>query len=169
MQHWWLPSNGQGVRTRISDDRTWLAHCAAHYIESTGDVAVLDEQLQFLEGRALHPGEHDAYFLPDIADERASLYEHCARALDQSLAVGEHGLPLMGTGDWNDGMNRVGEGGKGESVWLAWILHATLVQWISIASARADGERSANWRTHAAALKSALEEQAWDGDSSVEL
>ena len=164
VQHWWLPSNGQGVRTRISDDRTWLAHCAAHYIESTGDVAVLDEQLQFLEGRALHPGEHDAYFLPDIADERASLYEHCARALDQSLAVGEHGLPLMGTGDWNDGMNRVGEGGKGESVWLAWILHATLVQWISIASARADGERSANWRTHAAALKSALEEQAWDGE-----
>jgi cyclic beta-1,2-glucan synthetase len=164
VQHWWLPSNGQGVRTRISDDRTWLAHCAAHYIESTGDVAVLDEEVQFLEGRELQPGEHDAYFLPDIAEQRASLYEHCARALDQSLAVGEHGLPLMGTGDWNDGMNRVGEGGKGESVWLAWILHAALMEWIPIASTRADSARSASWLTHAAALKTALEAQAWDGE-----
>ena len=164
VQHWWLPSNGQGVRTRISDDRTWLAHCTAHYIESTGDAAVLDEEVQFLEGRELQPGEHDAYFLPDIAEERASLYEHCARALDQSLAVGEHGLPLMGTGDWNDGMNRVGEGGKGESVWLAWILHAALMDFIPIASARADSARSASWLGHAAALKTALEEQAWDGD-----
>jgi cyclic beta-1,2-glucan synthetase len=164
VQHWWLPSNGQGVRTRISDDRAWLAHCAAHYIESTGDAAVLDEQVQFLEGRELQPGEHDAYFLPDIAEERASLYEHCARALDHSLAVGEHGLPLMGTGDWNDGMNRVGEGGKGESVWLAWLLHKALVEWIPIASARGDSARSANWLAHTAALNSAVEEQAWDGD-----
>jgi cyclic beta-1,2-glucan synthetase len=164
VQHWWLPSNGQGVRTRISDDRAWLAHCAAHYIESTGDAAVLDENLQFLEGRALQPGEHDAYFLPDIAEERASLYEHCARALDQSLAVGEHGLPLMGTGDWNDGMNRVGEGGKGESVWLAWILHAALMEWIPIASARGDSARSSSWLIHAAALKTALEGQGWDGE-----
>ena len=163
VQHWWLPSNGQGVRTRISDDRTWLAHCAAHYIESTGDVAVLEEEVQFLEGRDLQPGEHDAYFLPDISEQRASLYEHCARALDQSLAVGEHGLPLMGTGDWNDGMNRVGEGGKGESVWLAWILHAALMEWIPIASSRADSARSANWVNHAAALKTALEDKGWDG------
>jgi cyclic beta-1,2-glucan synthetase len=164
VQHWWLPSNGQGVRTRISDDRAWLAYCAAHYIESTGDAAVLDENLQFLEGRALQPGEHDAYFLPDIAEERASLYEHCARALDHSLAIGEHGLPLMGTGDWNDGMNRVGEGGKGESVWLAWILHAALMEWIPIASARGDSARSSSWLIHAAALKTALEGQGWDGE-----
>ena len=164
VQHWWLPPNGQGVRTRISDDRAWLAHCVAHYIESTGDAAVLDESLGFLEGRVLQPGEHDAYFLPDVADERASLFEHCARALDQSLAVGEHGLPLMGTGDWNDGMNRVGEGGKGESVWLAWILHAALTTWIPIAGARGESARSANWREHAAALKSALEDGGWDGD-----
>jgi cyclic beta-1,2-glucan synthetase len=164
VQHWWLPPTGQGVRTRISDDRTWLAHCAAHYIESTGDMGVLDESLAFLEGRVLQPGEHDAYFLPDIADERASLFEHCARALDQSLAVGEHGLPLMGTGDWNDGMNRVGEGGKGESVWLAWILHAALMSWIPIANARGETDRGANWLAHAAALKTALEEGGWDGE-----
>jgi len=164
VQHWWLPPTGQGVRTRISDDRAWLAHCVAHYIESTGDAAVLDEELAFLEGRALQPGEHDAYFLPNIAEERASLFEHCARALDQSLAVGEHGLPLMGTGDWNDGMNRVGEGGKGESVWLAWILHAALMTWIPIASARGDSARSANWLAHTAALKTALEDAGWDGD-----
>jgi cyclic beta-1,2-glucan glucanotransferase len=164
VQHWWLPPTGQGVRTRISDDRAWLAHCAAHYIEVTGDTAVLDESLAFLEGRELQDGEHDAFFLPNIAEERASLFEHCARALDQSLAVGERGLPLMGTGDWNDGMNRVGEGGKGESVWLAWILHAALMAWVPIANARGESARSANWLAHAAALKSALEDTGWDGD-----
>ena len=163
LQHWWLPPTGQGVRTRISDDRVWLAYVAAYYIESTGDAAVLDEDLGFLQGRALQPGEHDVYFMPDVAEERASLFEHCARALDQSLAVGAHGLPLMGTGDWNDGMNRVGEGGKGESVWLAWILHAALTTWIPIATARGDSVRSANWQTAATALKAALEEGGWDG------
>jgi len=118
----------------------------------------------FLEGRELQPGEHDAYFLPDIAEQRASLYEHCARALDQSLAVGEHGLPLMGTGDWNDGMNRVGEGGKGRACgWLGSYTRRSW-KWIPIASTRADSARSASWLTHAAALKTALEAQAWDGE-----
>jgi cyclic beta-1,2-glucan synthetase len=164
VQHWWLPPTGQGVRTKISDDRAWLAYITAYYMESTGDTAVLDEDLPFLRGRALEPEEHDAYFLPEVAEEHAPLYEHCARALDQSLAVGAHGLPLMGTGDWNDGMNRVGEGGKGESVWLGWLLYAALVIWAPIARARGEGARSAQWTQHAAALKNALEQGGWDGE-----
>ena len=93
------------------------------YIETTGDTAVLEEKIPFLEGRALQPEEHDAFFMPGVSDETATLFEHCARALDHALQVGEHGLPLFGTGDWNDGMNRVGEKGKGESVWLGWFLY----------------------------------------------
>ncbi|MEJ2370194.1 MAG: hypothetical protein P8Y07_05025, partial [Gemmatimonadales bacterium] len=119
VQHWWLPHSGQGARTRISDDRVWLAFATATYIACSDDAAILDEIVPFLEGPTLKPGEHDAFFQPMVADESASLFEHCARGLDQCLELtGEHGLPLIGTGDWNDGMNRVGEGGKGESVWL---------------------------------------------------
>jgi cyclic beta-1,2-glucan synthetase len=118
VQHWWLPHSGQGVRTRISDDRAWLATAVAHYVATTGDAAVLDEPVPFLEGQLLKPGEHDIFFLPTLSDRTATLFEHSALALDQSLAIGAHGLPLIGTGDWNDGMNRVGEGGLGESVWL---------------------------------------------------
>ena len=163
VQHWWLPPSGQGVRTRISDDRAWLACAAAHYVEATGDSAVLEERVPFLEGQALRAGEHDAYFQPVIADERATLYEHCARALDRSLAVGRHGLPLIGTGDWNDGMNRVGELGRGESVWLGWFLHATLVKFAALARARGDAARAARWEVHVAALRNALEQDGWDG------
>src|SRR5690606_26147785 len=116
VQHWWLPHSGQGVRTRISDDRVWLSFATATYIQVSGDAAILDEPVTFLEGPLLKPGEHDAFFQPMIADETASLFEHCARGLDQCLALtGELGLPLIGGGDWNDGMNRVGEEGKGES------------------------------------------------------
>ena len=162
-QHWWLPPTGQGVRTRISDDKVWLAHAAAHYVESTGDAAVLDEIVPFLEGQALRPGEHDAYFLPRLSEESASLFEHCARGLEQSFAAGKHGLPLIGTGDWNDGMNRVGEHGKGESVWLGWFLHATLTAFAPLAAARGEVARAARWRAHAAALLNALEQDGWDG------
>ncbi len=164
VQHWWLPHPGQGVRTRISDDRIWLACAAAHYVETTGDIAVLDEPVPFLEGQVLRPGEHDAYFQPMIADESATLFEHCARGLDQSLGVGEHGLPLIGTGDWNDGMNRVGEMGKGESVWLGWFLYATLVAFRPLAKARGDAARAAKWLSHAAQLRASLERDGWDGD-----
>ena len=164
VQHWWLPHSGQGVRTRISDDRAWLAYTTAHYVKASGDSAVLDELIPFLEGPRLGTGEHDSFFQPTISDETGTLFEHCARALDQSLALGGHGLPLIGTGDWNDGMNRVGEAGYGESVWLGWLLYATLKAFAPLADTRGETQRSAKWRTHAAALQVSLETEAWDGD-----
>jgi cyclic beta-1,2-glucan synthetase len=167
VQHWWLPpiagATGQGVRTRISDDVVWLAYCALQYIETSGDTAVLDQMIPFLDGRSLQSGEHDAFFMPGISEEQATLFEHCARGLDHALPVGEHGLPLFGTGDWNDGMNRVGEKGKGESVWLGWFLQTTLAAFAPVAAARGEPERAARWVAHAAALRESLE-QAWDGD-----
>ncbi len=164
VQHWWLPPSGKGVRTRISDDRIWLPYAAAHYVEVTGDLAVLDEIVPFLEGPILHAHEHESYFQPMVSGERVSLFEHCARALDASLAVGSHGLPLMGTGDWNDGMNRVGEKGKGESIWLGWFLYSTLSDFALLADARGENARAANWKRQAAALKESLEREGWDGD-----
>ncbi len=164
VQHWWLPYSGQGVRTRISDDRAWLAYTVGHYVGATGDAGVLDEVVPFLEGQMLEPGEHDNFFNPTVSDRTATLFEHCARALDQSLALGAHGLPLIGTGDWNDGMNRVGEQGKGESVWLGWLLHAALTAFAPLAEARHETVRAAAWRAHATSLQAALEREAWDGD-----
>jgi len=163
VQHWWLPHTGQGVRTRISDDRVWLAYAAARHVASAGDEAVLDEIVPFLDGPALAPGQHDAFFQPMVADEAASLFEHCARGLDQCLALtGAMGLPLIGTGDWNDGFNRVGEAGAGESVWLGWLLLRTIALFAPYADRR-DPDRAARWRAHAASLRAALEREAWDG------
>ncbi len=164
VQHWWHPPTGRGVRTRISDDRLWLPYAVAHYLEKTDDQAVLDEQIPWLEGAPLADQQQEAYFTPSRSEDKATLYEHCARALDRSLDVGSHGLPLIGAGDWNDGMNRVGQEGRGESVWLGWFLLANLKEFARIAEARAEDERLARWRARASALQASLEREAWDGD-----
>ncbi len=165
VQHWWLPSLGQGIRTRISDDRIWLAYVAAHYIATTADAAVLDETVPFVDGAAIKKGDTDAFFQPGTSSEQGSLYEHAARAIDSSLTRGVHGLPLIGTGDWNDGMNNVGAKGRGESVWLAWFLLATIDSFAPFADARGENERAASWRKYALALSTVLESAAgWDGE-----
>jgi len=163
VQHWWLPPSGQGIRTRMTDDRIWLPYVAAHYIDVTADAAVLDETLPFLEGDSLKEGQSDAFFKPVGTLGKYSLYEHCARAIDISLSLGAHGLPLIGTGDWNDGMNRVGEKGRGESIWLGWFLIAAIAAFAPYAQARNEGARVTRWRTCAAAIAAALESAGWDG------
>ena len=163
VQHWWLPHSGQGVRTRISDDRVWLGYGVAQYIAVSGDIGILDEEVPFLQGPAVPPGAHDDFFQPSVSETTASLFEHCARGLDQAIALtGENGMPLIGTGDWNDGMNRVGEGGRGTSVWLGWLLIATIDMMAPLADAR-DAKRAQRWRAHAKAVCAAIEAQGWDG------
>ncbi|WP_438765713.1 GH36-type glycosyl hydrolase domain-containing protein [Kushneria sp. TE3] len=163
VQHWWLPHSGQGVRTRIADDRVWLAFATASYVQSAGDPAVLDESVGFLEAPPLVAGAHDDFSQPATAAETAPLFEHCVRALEQALEqFGEHGLPLIGTGDWNDGFNRVGEAGRGESVWLGWMLLRTLALFDPLITPR-DPQRAARWRERSETLREALETHAWDG------
>ena len=164
VQHWWHPPTGVGVRTRISDDYLWLPYVVAHYVSTTGDVAVLDEAVPFLDAPVLRPDQEEDYSRPAVSKKSATLYEHCTRALDRGASLlGQHGLPLMGTGDWNDGMNRVGDKGKGESVWDGWFLIAGLTRFATLAEARNDSARVATCRDAAEGLRKAVEASAWDG------
>ncbi len=164
VQHWWHPPSGRGVRTRFSDDLVWLPHVVDHYITSTGDASVLEESAPFLRMRELTPEEHEVYDLPQVAEETGSVYEHCLRALRRACTSGIHGLPLIGIGDWNDGMNRVGLEGRGESVWLAWFLTATLRAFAVRASDRGDAAVAADFRRKADDYAAAVEAHGWDGE-----
>ncbi|EJF91207.1 GH36-type glycosyl hydrolase domain-containing protein [Bartonella tamiae] len=164
VQHWWLPNTGAGVRTLICDDIAWLGYGTALYVQTTGDEKLLDEDIPFLEGPLLEKGQHDNFFQPNVSEKTASLYEHCALALDLGLSrIGKNGLPLMLGGDWNDGMNLVGFEGKGESVWLGWFLGSVLQAFIPLAEKRGDRIRTKIWRSQLQKLSQALEKNGWDG------
>lgn len=163
VQHWWHEPGGAGVRTHFSDDLLWLPYAIVHHGQATGDASLLDETAPFLSGPPVPEGAEDRYDVPAVSAHSASVFEHGARAIDRSLRVGAHGLPLMGSGDWNDGMNRVGHEGRGESVWLGWFLCTIVSAWLPLAQARGEVERVARWGCALAGWRQALQGTAWDG------
>jgi cyclic beta-1,2-glucan synthetase len=163
VQHWWHPPFGAGIRSRISDDLLWLPFAVAAYVRVTGDSAILVQRVPFLEARPLEPAEAEAFLTPVESKQRETLFEHCRRAVERGLTSGPHGLPLMGTGDWNDGMNRVGAGGRGESVWLGWFLVGVLNDMAELAGRVGKSELGSGYRDRARQLAAQIEAAAWDG------
>lgn len=162
--HWWHPPTGRGIRSRITDDRLWLPYIVEFYLQSTNDESILKEKVNYIFARELEPSEHEAYLKPETLKDKGTLYEHCCKAIDISLQFGEHGLPLMGGGDWNDGMNRVGEEGKGESVWLGFFIYYILKRFEKVCRMMKDSSKANEYKTTAANLKEKLNAEGWDGD-----
>ena len=163
VQHWWHASKGKGIRTKFSDDLLWLPFVTAHYIERTGDDSVLEEVVGYLEDEPLKDDEDERYSIPRFSQEEGSVYEHCIRAIERGLRFGEHGLPLIGSGDWNDGFSQIGTKGKGESVWLGWFLYLTLIRFAEVCDRHQDSERAARYRRISEDLQQNIELHGWDG------
>jgi len=164
VQHWWHLPSGEGLRSRCSDDLLWLPYAVCQYVEITGDTNILDAVISFLQGQQLKPDELEAYFQPEVSSERATLFDHCRRAIEKGTTSGPHGLPLIGTGDWNDGMNSVGDEGKGESVWLAWFLVDVWKRFAVLCDQRGEAALADRYREQARRLSARVEQTGWDGE-----